>query len=184
MPSVGNNIKLARQKKNMTQDELASAIEVTKSAISKYELDHREPGMRTLQKIARVLDTDIFTLIGYRSIDESTQGVVDALNQHNQIFFNILNSTEIPDSIKETISSELPLDAMTALTALSYQAHKAALDLNSISADEPIAKIATILDKLNLTGQQKAVERVEELTEIPKYQKPPEDKGDGEPPAP
>ena len=32
-------------------------------------------------------------------------------------------------------------------------------------------KIVDLLEKLNAEGQQKAVERVEELTEIPKYQK-------------
>lgn len=42
-------------------------------------------------------------------------------------------------------------------------------------------KIMNALDLLNPSGQQVAVERVEELTEIPKYQKdpPPEDSGNG-----
>ena len=38
------------------------------------------------------------------------------------------------------------------------------------------AKMNTAFDRLNAAGQQKALERVEELTEIPKYQKKP-DKG-------
>lgn len=46
-------------------------------------------------------------------------------------------------------------------------------ELGRIAADEdfpcPRARIASALDKLNPDGQQKAVERVEELTEIPKY---------------
>lgn len=36
---------------------------------------------------------------------------------------------------------------------------------------EPVKKITSLLDKLNKSGQQKAIERVEELTEIPKYQR-------------
>lgn len=36
-----------------------------------------------------------------------------------------------------------------------------------------------LLDKLNDEGQQKAIERVEELTEIPKYQRQPEGGGQG-----
>ncbi len=42
-------------------------------------------------------------------------------------------------------------------------------------------RIMDCFSKLNKDGQEKAVERVEELTEIPKYQKdpPPEDSGNG-----
>lgn len=36
------------------------------------------------------------------------------------------------------------------------------------------AKLNAAFDRLNEEGQKKAVERVEELTEIPKYQKPDE----------
>ena len=45
----------------------------------------------------------------------------------------------------------------------------------------PAERIMNALDLLNPSGQQVAVERVEELTEIPKYQKdpPPEDSGNG-----
>ena len=42
-------------------------------------------------------------------------------------------------------------------------------------------KLMEYFSLLNQDGQEKAVERVEELTEIPKYQKdpPPEDSGNG-----
>ena len=36
-----------------------------------------------------------------------------------------------------------------------------------------VQKIEGFMEKLNRIGQQKAVERVEELTEIPKYQRQP-----------
>lgn len=42
-------------------------------------------------------------------------------------------------------------------------------------SQEPIKqRLLTAFDQLNEDGQKKAVERVEELTEIPKYQKKPE----------
>ena len=41
----------------------------------------------------------------------------------------------------------------------------------SILLPKSAKKIKVLLDRLNDLGQQKAVERVEELTEIPKYQK-------------
>ena len=45
-------------------------------------------------------------------------------------------------------------------------------------------RVNAALDQLNDAGQQKAVERVEELTEIPKYQRPaPQEGGEQTPPA-
>lgn len=47
----------------------------------------------------------------------------------------------------------------------------------SILLTDSVLQLMPLLDKLNDDGQQKAVERVEELTEIPKYQRqetPPE----------
>ena len=41
----------------------------------------------------------------------------------------------------------------------------------AISSSNYGARLALAFSWLNETGQQKAVERVEELTEIPKYQK-------------
>lgn len=43
------------------------------------------------------------------------------------------------------------------------------MDVQNLSTTE--RTIVGLLDKLNESGQQKAIERVEELTEIPKYQK-------------
>ena len=41
--------------------------------------------------------------------------------------------------------------------------------------DKTMARIIEALADLNAEGQQKAIERIEELTEIPKYKKPPQD---------
>ena len=44
------------------------------------------------------------------------------------------------------------------------------IDENNIPAKQ---RLLAVFDQLNDEGQQKAVERVEELTEIPKYKKEP-----------
>ena len=61
---------------------------------------------------------------------------------------------------------------------------------SSLATLTPKERIVTALDRLNPGGQQKAVERVEELTEIPRYRRqdasaePPEDTDTTPPPAP
>ena len=51
----------------------------------------------------------------------------------------------------------------------TFSAGKSAL-INSLVPD-PKLRVATAMDKLNEAGQEKAAERVEELTEVPKYQR-------------
>lgn len=51
----GTNIKAVRLKRGMSQQELADAIGVTKSTISKYEKGQREPKYNVLRGIAAAL---------------------------------------------------------------------------------------------------------------------------------
>ena len=53
--TIGENIKAARIRKGLTQQELAEALNTTKSAVSRYELGKREPRYRLLQEISSIL---------------------------------------------------------------------------------------------------------------------------------
>ena len=59
----GTNIKAVRLKRGMSQQELADAIGVTKSTISKYEKGQREPKYNVLRAIAAALGVDWTDLI-------------------------------------------------------------------------------------------------------------------------
>lgn len=57
--SIGNKIKEARKAKKMTQQQLADAIGVAKSSISKWEKDIHEPDIVQALKFAKVLEKPI-----------------------------------------------------------------------------------------------------------------------------
>lgn len=57
MPTIGENIKRLRIEQNMTQEQLAQALNTTKSTISKYELDKRQPRYETIEQMAKVFRT-------------------------------------------------------------------------------------------------------------------------------
>ena len=59
----GTNIKAVRLKRGMSQQELADAIGVTKSTISKYEKGQREPKYNVLRGIAAALGVDWTDLV-------------------------------------------------------------------------------------------------------------------------
>ena len=58
------NLSIAREKKNMTQKELADIIGVAKSTYSLYESGNREPNVQTIKKIADALNVSADTLLG------------------------------------------------------------------------------------------------------------------------
>ena len=50
------NLRAARERKNMTQKEVADNIGVAKSTYSLYESGNREPNVQTIKKIADTLN--------------------------------------------------------------------------------------------------------------------------------
>ena len=63
MRDIGKNIRKLRTRKNMTQDELAEKIFVTRQTVSNYENGKSRPDVDMLVSIAQVLETDIQQLI-------------------------------------------------------------------------------------------------------------------------
>jgi transcriptional regulator with XRE-family HTH domain len=65
--NFNENLKLAREKKNMTQKEVADSIGVAKSTYSLYESGNREPNVQTIKKISDVLNVSADELLGLNS---------------------------------------------------------------------------------------------------------------------
>lgn len=58
------NLKIAREKKGLSQKEVAKGIGVAKSTYSLYESGNREPNVQTIKKIADILDISADELLG------------------------------------------------------------------------------------------------------------------------
>ncbi len=63
MRDIGKNIKQLRQLKNMTQDELAEKLFVTRQTVSNYETGKSRPDIEMLTRIAETLETDPNTVL-------------------------------------------------------------------------------------------------------------------------
>jgi transcriptional regulator with XRE-family HTH domain len=57
--SIGDNIRVCRSKIGMTQDELAKRVGITRNYISDLENDRYVPSVKTLSKIAKVLNMNL-----------------------------------------------------------------------------------------------------------------------------
>lgn len=63
MRDIGKNIRDLRTKQNMTQDELAEKLFVTRQTVSNYETGRSRPDVDMLLNIAQALNTDPNTLL-------------------------------------------------------------------------------------------------------------------------
>lgn len=63
MRDIGKNIRTLRMRKNMTQDELAEKLFVTRQTVSNYETGRSRPDVEMLLSIAVALDTDANTVL-------------------------------------------------------------------------------------------------------------------------
>ena len=59
MRDIGKNIRTLRERKGMTQEELAQALFVTRQTVSNYETGKSRPDIDMLVSIAQVLETDV-----------------------------------------------------------------------------------------------------------------------------
>ena len=135
--TLGENIREARKKKGLRQEDLAKKTGLATITIRQYESGKRTPNIPTLRLIAHVLKTPTVDLLG---------------DDHDRIH-----------------------QAMGGLDIFSEDAETATLE------DVKRLNLMNFYEMLNEDGQTVAVERVEELTEIPKYQKEPPQAA-GEPP--
>lgn len=143
--TVGERIYYCRVENHMTQKELGEKAGIDPSTIRKYESGRLNPKIGTLQKIADALGVSGFDLMPEELLDANK--VDDYVKEHN------LNADEVAGYY-----SGLANEAVSRLGEALKDAKETAL----------IRHFRT----LNDNGQSVAVERVQELTQIPAYQRP------------
>nr|WP_254628548.1 helix-turn-helix transcriptional regulator [Paenibacillus polymyxa] len=61
---MGSRLKKAREKKGLTQQDVAKKLDVTNGAISGYERNYRDPDSETLKKLADLYEVSINWIYG------------------------------------------------------------------------------------------------------------------------
>ena len=72
MNQIGKNIKRARSNQNITQDQLAEPLNVTRQAVSNWEIGKTQPDIETLTKIAEHLTVSTEFLIYGKEITKES----------------------------------------------------------------------------------------------------------------
>jgi len=145
--ALGENIKLARQYKGYTQKELAERLNVSVMTIRRFENNTREPKLEMINRIAAILEVS---------------------REH---LFDDYSATNHPDWVKETLGTNFNIAEDVKLHPERYTAERdpETGQIVLYRFNKRIELLQALFYKLNEKGQEKAIERVEELTEIQKY---------------
>lgn len=105
--TLGKRIAAARKEKNLTQDALASMLEVSPQAVSKWENDQTCPDIGLLPRLAKILGTTVDALL---SGEEADKPVVQILPPEQRKDFKEMFLRIVCDSAEgDKVRVNLPL---------------------------------------------------------------------------
>lgn len=80
MADIGKTIRKLREEKNMTQDNLAEKMNVTRQAVSNWETGKTSPDIDTLFKLSQIFDVSMEEII-YGEKQSRVTNVTNVTNQ-------------------------------------------------------------------------------------------------------
>lgn len=120
-------MKQLRLERNLTQEELANKLSLSKSNISKYESNDVEPNIQTLLALSELFDVSLDYLIGgkvvsaqkdetrEKNISNTLETKIDTLNEESkkelEQYIQFLKIKEEMDKGKDETSSTLEKNA-------------------------------------------------------------------------
>lgn len=140
----GERIRQKRKEAGITQKELAARINVTPQLISQYENDIKQPKLETMYRIAIALGIRLEDLIGLKTFETAAEF----------------------EQSRSALAAEMSQNPQDCDSLVVHRKEHYLL-IQSEEKDQ----LDRAFNKLNKAGQRIAVERVKELSEIPRYQK-------------
>lgn len=167
--TIGKRIRQARKQAGLSQKQLGERLNLSASMIGQWENDLRKPKFETAQRIATALNVDVNWLRNGQTLEQRDQAMKDYVDKR---FYRELSFNATPDPEWAELESKIKDGTITDDEALRYkELFLQSLSISKEFVNDTLDLLRGYMDKLNPEGQQKALERIEELTEIPKYQR-------------
>lgn len=125
--NFGLRLKQLRERKRLSQIELANILEVSNGSISKWERNERQPDYETLEKIADFFNTSIDYLLG---------------------------RSETKDNNNVDFSFSTPQEALSFILKQDMVADFGGYDLDNMSDDEIMEMADDIADMLKIIARK------------------------------
>ncbi|MCL1885633.1 MAG: helix-turn-helix domain-containing protein [Dehalococcoidia bacterium] len=78
--SFGNNLKIIREERGLSQTELGAIVGTSKQVISRYEINQRSPKVSTVAEYAKKLGVPISRLTGWQKPEDAGLVIPPVLN--------------------------------------------------------------------------------------------------------
>ena len=131
MEGFGKRLQQYRKTRHLTQRRLSEMVGVSVNSIASYEVDRREPSMKTLLDIARALDVSLDTLFGFNCF--SSHDITAILQQAGYI----IAESDVPGNIlisTPPIVLDLPVNENKTLQSVEIPPLKINVPINSLRA--------------------------------------------------
>ena len=94
---LGDKIKLYRENKKMTQNEIANILDVSPATVSKYESGALEPNIESLKRLAELFEVSVDELIKENVFDISKINILEVLREQKEMKLkgNLYHNTQI-----------------------------------------------------------------------------------------
>lgn len=149
---LNERLRKYRKDAGLTQIELAEEAGIAVNSLRLYEAGKITPKFETLEKIAAALGVSWLDLIPKEVLNANTVEAFAAKSKEN-------------DALANDVVQHFPQKVLDMTHQLIDTAKK--------NIRPEIQQICEIMQVMNEEGQRVAVERVEELAQIPKYQRQP-----------
>lgn len=175
---IGENIRNAREEAGLTQEELAQKVNIDTAIIYQYEAGTINPDINQMYDIARAMNTTLETILHnvggtFRmSIESSLIGSLDwYAKKHNHSL-----DMELSIAVDQYLDALIHYDPWDNHEEIDSQKdeHDEQLSkkiLGLLGQQEFYNTFFTCIAMLTDEGQKKALERIEELAEIPRYRR-------------
>lgn len=188
--NFGDALKKARISAGLTQKQLCEMCGMADSAIRKYESGKIKPKIETTAKLAKALNVDIpyfYELSDFEHVDSIQSREYCAIDElalfvlDKELKLKYKGATVTPEVRKSLIEDGAPYFAKKFLISselIKIDCEKVSKQVDFYASqfkdeyisDESLERLNAAFRKLSDEGQKIALERVEELAEIPKYQ--------------
>ena len=94
--SIGERISTLRKERNLSQGQLADALEVSRQAVSKWENDQSSPDTIKLIKLAELLDTEVeYLASGRKPVCEEPPIVLNMVKKVDKVVEKVVEKPVI-----------------------------------------------------------------------------------------
>lgn len=118
MLNIGDNIRIARKRKGLTQEELASQIGVVTQAVSRWESGAGMPDISLIVPIAQVLSVSTDMLFGMDSGSNDNQILMKITNRYEEIESRFNDPKEAALNKCKYLEAELNKDSGNFVVAM------------------------------------------------------------------